>query len=195
MTVYSERYDAALALAAKAHRGQLRKASDIPYIVHPVHVSVLLLRFGFSEDHAIAGLLHDVVEDQNVPLATIEEGFGPAVARMVDTVTERKRDGEVLRPWAVRKQEALERLRDEGPGTVALKAADVLHNARSLTNQLRQDGPSVWTAYNSGPEETLWYHRAVAAIARQRLGEHALVEALDLALSELQQSIAECNVS
>ena len=195
MPAYSERYDAALVLAARAHRDQIRKASDIPYIVHPVHVSVILLRFGFSEDHAIAALLHDVVEDQGVPLAVIEERFGPDVACMVDVVTERKLDGDIVRPWEIRKQETLDRLRTARPGPVALKAADVLHNARSLASQLRKDGPSVWGDYNRGPSETLWYYGAVAAIALERLGPHALVDELGTALRDLEQAMAACNDS
>ncbi|MFC2023399.1 HD domain-containing protein [Chloroflexota bacterium] len=195
MPAYSERYDAALVLAAKAHRGQTRKASDIPYIVHPMHVSVTLLRCGFSEDKAIAGLLHDVVEDQDVPLAVIEERFGPDVAYMVDVVTERKREGEVVSPWEIRKQETLDRLRTARPGSVALKAADVLCNARSLASQLRNDGPSVWGHYNRGPAESLWYYGAVAAVARERLGAHPLVDELDAALHDLEQAMAACQAS
>ena len=47
---FSARYDAALALAARAHRDQLRKGTDLPYIVHPVHVSLVLIRHGFGEN-------------------------------------------------------------------------------------------------------------------------------------------------
>jgi (p)ppGpp synthase/HD superfamily hydrolase len=104
MTAYSDRYQAALILAAHAHRTQERKGSDVPYIVHPVQVSVILLRHGFAEDVAIAGLLHDVVEDQDVPLARIEADFGPEVAEMVAALTERKREGDVQRPWEARKR-------------------------------------------------------------------------------------------
>ena len=72
MEAYSERYEAALAMAARTHRDQTRKASDVPYIVHLAHVSVILIRHGFGEDLAIAGLLHDAVEDQDLPLVEVE---------------------------------------------------------------------------------------------------------------------------
>ena len=86
MQGFSPRYDAALILAAVAHRNQLRKGSDLPYIAHPVHVSVILIQHGFGEDMAIAGLLHDVVEDTDVPIEAICAEFGPEIARLVAAV-------------------------------------------------------------------------------------------------------------
>jgi (p)ppGpp synthase/HD superfamily hydrolase len=186
-----EQYDAALIVAARAHRTQVRKGSDIPYLVHPVHVSVLLIRHGFPEDVAIAGLLHDVVEDQNVPLQRIETDFGPAVAEMVDSLTERKLEDGKKRPWKVRKSEALAKLRTASDRAVAVKAADVLHNARSLANMLRREGPSSWAHYTGGPRQSVAYYRSVAGIARERLGPHSLVVAVEAAIADLESMIAE----
>jgi (p)ppGpp synthase/HD superfamily hydrolase len=190
MPAYSERYDEALALAARAHRHQTRKGSDVPYLVHPVHVSVILLRHGFPGDVAIAGLLHDVVEDQDIPLSDIEAGFGQAVANMVAALTERKREIGIQRTWENRKQEALDQLEEAGPDAVAVKAADVLHNTQTLTRQLHRQGPSAWSHYSRGPDASLWYARSVAAIARDWLGAHALVDELDNAINHLQHIIA-----
>jgi len=187
MEAYSERYEAALALAASAHLDQARKAGGEPYIVHVVHVSVILLRHGFSEDVAIAGLLHDVVEDQGVPLAQIEAGFGPAVAEMVAALTERKREGDQERPWEDRKREALAHLDRASREAVAVKAADTLHNARSLALALRRDGPSAWRSFKRGPSETLWYYRSVAAAVRRRLGAHTLAAELEAAIASLER--------
>jgi (p)ppGpp synthase/HD superfamily hydrolase len=129
---YSERYEQALRLAATAYRHQNRKGGDLPYISHPVHVSVILLRYGFSTDVAIAGLLHDVVEDQGVDLSEIEKRFGPQVAALSEHKTD---DQGVKRPWEARKQEALGHMREACPEVVAVKAADTLHNARAPGSQ------------------------------------------------------------
>jgi len=191
MAAYSERYDAALTFAARAHRNQMRKAGDVPYIVHLVHVSVILLRYGFSEDVTIGGLLHDAVEDQNVPLAHIKASFGPAVAEMVAALTERKRDGTLERPWEDRKQEMLDQLRRASLDAVAVKAADTLHNTRSVALCLRRSGPSIWGNFKRGPGPSLWYYRSVAAIVHERLGVHPLADELDAAVGDLAQAIAE----
>lgn len=188
MEGYSDRYEAALALAASAHQDQVRKAGGEPYVVHVVHVSVILLRHGFPENVAIAGLLHDVVEDHDVPLAEIEAAFGPAVAEMVAALTERKREDGQERPWEDRKREALAHLGQASREAVAVKAADTLHNARSLALALRRDGPAVWSHFNRGPSETLWYYRSVAAAVRQRLGAHPLAAELEGAIASLERA-------
>ncbi len=190
-----ERYDAALTLAARAHRSQTRKGSDIPYLVHPVHVSVLLIRYGFPEDVVLAGLLHDVVEDQNVSPQAIETDFGPAVAEMVVALTERKLEDEAKRPWEIRKSEALDQLRAASAGAVAVKAADLVHNARTLAQLLRRAGPSAWTYYARGPQQSIRQYRSVAAIVCQRLGSHPLVEEVEAAITDLESVIADQGVA
>jgi (p)ppGpp synthase/HD superfamily hydrolase len=191
MGAYSERYDAALTLAARAHRSQTRKGSDIPYIVHPVHVSVILLRYGFAEDVVIAGLLHDVVEDQDVPLDEIEAEFGPPVAEMVAVLTEKKKEGGLPRPWEMRKEEALEEARQASIEAVAVKAADVLHSTRSMAADLRREGASMWNSFSRGPAKSLWYYQSVAEIVHERLGEHPLALELNEAVQGLAQAIAD----
>jgi (p)ppGpp synthase/HD superfamily hydrolase len=191
MEAYSQRYGAALILAARAHRTQARKVGDVPYIVHPVHVSIILLRHGFSEDAAIAGLLHDVVEDQDIPLDHIEADFGPAVAEMVAALTEQKQDSGVERPWEDRKQGLLDQIRRARLDAVAVKAADTLHSTRSLAHALRNEGPSIWRNFSRGPGPSLWFYQSVAAIVRERLEGHPLADELGQAVKDLERAIAE----
>ena len=89
----SERFDQALAYAARHHRTQLRKGSRVPYLSHLMSVSALVLEHGGSEDQAIAALLHDAVEDAPAGqgpavLREIRERFGEAVARIVEACSD-----------------------------------------------------------------------------------------------------------
>jgi (p)ppGpp synthase/HD superfamily hydrolase len=187
MPAFSARYDAALVLAARAHRDQLRKGTDIPYIAHPAHVSVILIRHGFGEDLAIAGLLHDVVEDCGVPLNRIAADFGDEVARLVEAVSETKSaDGAEL-PWEQRKAEKLLHLRAGGWDVAALKAADAIHNARSIVADLQSDGVAVWERFKRGSEQTIQYYRQILEGVREKMGDHPLVEELAAAVEELAQ--------
>lgn len=191
MSAYSARYDAALALAARAHRAQLRKGTDLPYIAHPIYVALILERHGFGETLAIAGLLHDVVEDTPVPLSTIRAEFGDEVAELVAAVTETKAaDGQEL-PWEQRKAEKLERLHGSGPDVAALKAADALHNSQSIIRDLRSDGAAVWQRFKRGPEQTLAYYAGIADGVRAKLAEHPLAAELDAAVEEMRLAIIE----
>jgi (p)ppGpp synthase/HD superfamily hydrolase len=189
---YSQQYDEALQMATVAHHHQMRKGSKLPYIVHPVHVSVILLRHGFPTEVAVAGLLHDVVEDQDYELSEIEERFGLRVAQIVEALTERKRDtnGD-KRPWEVRKREALEQLRGASREAVAVKAADTLHNAHSFIQDLRREGYGIWHHFNRGPQSQLNYYRQVVRLTEERLGDHPLAAELDEVVSRLAQAIDE----
>jgi (p)ppGpp synthase/HD superfamily hydrolase len=191
MKAYADRYEAALVLAAQAHRYQMRKVGRVPYITHVVHVSVILLRYGYAEDVVIAGLLHDVVEDSDVSLGQIEVGFGSVVAEMVAALSERKSEGGVKRSWEERKAEMLERLRQASIEAVAVKAADTLHSTRTLATDLRRGGPSVWDSFSRGPGPSLRYYQRVATLARNRLGDHPLVDELEEAVRHLDQTIAD----
>jgi len=183
---YSERYEQALRLATTAHRHQNRKGGNLPYISHPVHVSVILLRYGFSTDAAIAGLLHDVVEDQGVDLSEIEERFGPQVVELVAALSERKTDDQgARRPWEVRKREALEHMREGSLEVAAVKAADALHNARATALDARREGPSVWQRFTRGPQALVDHYRDIVQVARERMGHHPLVDELAEAVEEL----------
>jgi (p)ppGpp synthase/HD superfamily hydrolase len=185
MQAFSSRYDAALALAARAHRDQLRKGTDLPYLMHPVHVSIILIRHGFGEDLAIAGLLHDVVEDTDIPLTLIRAEFGDSVARLVGAVSETKSaDGAAL-PWEQRKAEKLAHLEAAEPDVAALKAADAIHNLRSTVADLRSAGPAVWERFKRGPAPTQGYYQAILDAVGVKLGAHPIVAELADAVREL----------
>jgi (p)ppGpp synthase/HD superfamily hydrolase len=175
---YSERLDRALALAARAHREQTRKGSDVPYVQHPAHVAILLLKHGFAEDVAIAGALHDVVEDTEVTLETIRAEFGDDVATLVGAVTETKRDGEAPRPWRTRKLEQLTKLETAPVNAAALKAADALHNCATTVRDVRANGALAWSRFNAPKDEQIWWYRAVVRAVELRLGDQAIVHEL-----------------
>jgi (p)ppGpp synthase/HD superfamily hydrolase len=78
------------ALARIAHHGQVDKAGR-DYIDHPRAVAHLLVRDGYSDDHIMAGLLHDIVEDTPVTFDDLLLfGYPRNVVRAVDSVTRRE---------------------------------------------------------------------------------------------------------
>ena len=86
----SSRFGEALIFVFHLHKNQQRKGSGIPYIAHLLSVAALVLEDGGDEDLAIAGLLHDAVEDQGgaVVLEKIIDKFGDRVASIVDGCTD-----------------------------------------------------------------------------------------------------------
>jgi (p)ppGpp synthase/HD superfamily hydrolase len=105
---------------------------------------------GGSEDEAIAGLLHDLVEDGGGPegLERIRAAFGDDVARVVLANTDA--DGEPMPPWAERKAAYIASIAGKAPDELRVSLADKLHNARSIVLDLRTHGDAVWSRFRAG---------------------------------------------
>lgn len=70
----------------KAHEGQLRLTGE-PYIGHPLAVAGILADMKMDAKSIVASLLHDVVEDTDIPINLIASEFGDEVGLLVDGVT------------------------------------------------------------------------------------------------------------
>lgn len=115
-----------------AHSGQKRLSGE-PYIIHPWSVALIIADMGLDDPSIAAALLHDVVEDTEVEIPTIEHEFGEEVAQLVEGVTKLRR----LQFHTLR-QEQVENLRKvlvamaQDVRVILIKLADRLHNLRTL---------------------------------------------------------------
>lgn len=73
----------ALAIAATAHLGQLRKSRD-PYITHPIAVATCVADLNADVDTIVAALLHDVPFDTDYPFTAIHTEFGDRVYDLIE---------------------------------------------------------------------------------------------------------------
>ena len=111
----STKIDLACEIATIAHRGKNRKGKDVPYIVHPMAVAILLAQAGASEEVIIAGILHDTVEDTGLKLKNIEQQFDLEVAGIVEGCSEPHKSD----PWIKRKEHTLDALKTAFPANEA----------------------------------------------------------------------------
>ena len=72
------------------HKGQFRKSGE-PYYHHLIEVAYILAGLHVGPSTIIAGLLHDVVEDTDVPIEEIQRRWGEEVAKIVDALTKIQR--------------------------------------------------------------------------------------------------------
>lgn len=117
--------------------------------------------------------------------------FGEKVVELVDGVTERKIEGGVVRPWPERKRDALDHLRHAGganPHLAALKAADVIHNTRSMAQDLDARGLEALNRFNATPDETLRYYRTVSEVVRELLDDVPIARELCEAVAALEDA-------
>lgn len=183
--VLGPRFDQAFLFASELHRSQLRKGTSIPYISHLLSVTALVLEDGGSEDEAIAALLHDAVEDQGgqATLAEIRQRFGEQIAGWVMELSDT--DAIPKPPWQARKEEYLEHLAQAGPEVLRISLADKLHNARSILDDVRQEGSQSLERFKGGKAGTLWYYRRLVEIFQARLASPRAAE-LERVVGELE---------
>lgn len=194
MTALTERFARAVDYARTAHAGQTRKGTAIPYITHLLGVAALVLEFGGDEDQAIAGLLHDTLEDcgaHHEPV--IREQFGDRVADIVlactDGTAEDKgthTDPEAKRrDWLARKQAYLAHLANASHDVLLVSACDKLHNARSIVQDIEDPavGLAVFDRFKAGREGTLAYYESLAR--RFAASGTTPAQSLDLAVARM----------
>jgi hypothetical protein len=156
--LYTSSIKKAISFAIQVHetdQKQKRKGKDIPYIVHPLGLGLILSRSGASEEVIIAGILHDTLEDsianKKVTYETLVEEFGKHVADLVLSVTEQRKD----LSWEVRKQEALEHVKKFSHGSLLVKSADVINNASELLEDYEKMGDSAFDRFNAPKDKLL----------------------------------------
>jgi (p)ppGpp synthase/HD superfamily hydrolase len=158
----------AAAHALAIHADQVRKGAGTPYIGHLLSVAGLVIEYGGDEEQAIAGLLHDAIEDVGpAQEAVIAERFGPRVARIVRACTDA--DTMPKPPWRARKEAYLRHLETADEDALLVSAADKLHNARAIASDLRTHGPGMFARFNAGQAGTLWYYGEVSRVLGRRL--------------------------
>jgi (p)ppGpp synthase/HD superfamily hydrolase len=189
-TQLTERYAEAVAYAATAHAAQRRKGTDIPYIAHLLAVSGSVLEAGGDEDQAIAGLLHDVVEDQGglARADDVRARFGDRVADIVlgcsDSTAEDRKD---KLPYVERKTAHIAHLREASDDVLLVTAADKLHNARAIHTDLMIDGPGMLTRFNGEPDQILAYYRSILDVLESRGIAPVLVVPLRHAVEQIEK--------
>ena len=150
MTHLSDRFDKALVFANQRHHDQRRKGTEVSYVSHLLGTCALVLEAGGDEDEAIAGLLHDTLEDQVATYDEIAEEFGEKVAGIVRECSDSEEDPKPS--WKKRKAAYLEALPHHSRSAILVSNADKLHNLRTIVADYRQIGEQLWERFNPDSE-------------------------------------------
>lgn len=151
----------AFEFAFLAHQKSVRKQGNIPYIVHPLDVISILMKHEASEELIMAGLLHDVIEDEGITLENIREKFGGRVAFLVNEVTEpmelvTSKEGRKA-TWEKRKAHTINKMKNAEYDVKLLSCADKLSNIRDTVINYKIQGDKVWDRFNATKEKQQWY--------------------------------------
>lgn len=122
-------YREALLASAHAHSGQRIPGTELPYVIHCVNVCsevlhAALLRKGTDTDLCVAcSLLHDTIEDTEVPLSFLMNKFGERVLSGICALTKNKD-----LPETERMPDSLKRIKEQPKEIWMVKMADRIVN-------------------------------------------------------------------
>ena len=175
----------AMIFAAEMHDGAMRKASNIPYIVHPMEAAAVAASITDDQEVLAATVLHDVMEDCGVSFEELEARFGRRVAELV------REDSNNLgvfadANWNARKREAVRRLAVASRELRLIALSDKLSNIRAIYRDYLRDGDGMFLKFNQTDKRRhAWYYRSCAALTKEAYGDtsawrelNALVEAV-----------------
>ena len=153
----------AMIFAAEMHDGAVRKASNIPYIVHPMEAA------------AVAASITDELEAR----------FGRRVAELVREDSNNQ-GAFADANWNARKREAVRRLATASRELRLIVLSDKLSNIRAIHRDHLRDGDAMFLKFNQTDKRRhAWYYRSCAALTKEAYGDtsawrelNALVEAV-----------------
>lgn len=124
----------AFLVGEKYHDNQFRKNGD-PYFTHPIAVTQILADMHAGPETLAAGLLHDTLEDTDLPKVELAEMFGTEIANLVEGVTKISKVEFKTDTTQVEYQQKMLIAMATDIRVVIIKIADRLHNMRTLKFQ------------------------------------------------------------
>jgi (p)ppGpp synthase/HD superfamily hydrolase len=175
----------AIIFATKAHEGQTRKGTDIPYITHPFSVGMLLQKENGTDEVIAAGILHDTIEDTSATYEELASLFGTHIANLVQAASEPDKS----LPWKERKQHTIDRLKNANSEEIQVIITDKFHNLRSIRADLKSIGESIWDRFNRGKSDQHWYYSSIVKEVAHRKREFKLIQELENEIIEVFGSL------
>lgn len=168
----------AVAFATKAHAGQKRKGTDIPYITHPLEAAIIVATMTADPNIIAAAVLHDVMEDAKITKEELLREFNDIICDLVAGESENKRENLPAREtWVLRKQETLDHLKQAELPAKLVALGDKLSNIRAMRNDYELYGDKLWNRFNQKDSNKQgWYYRTLANILDDLSGYDAWQE-------------------
>ncbi|MFL2649840.1 MAG: HD domain-containing protein [Alphaproteobacteria bacterium] len=185
-----DKYLEAYVYSYKLHKKQTRKGSNIPYFTHLSSVSNLIIENNGTTTQAIAGLLHDAVEDQGgaKTLAVIKRKFGPRVAKIVDQCSDTTIKPKP--PWKKRKIKYIKDIKNKSQDTLLVSLCDKYHNANCILSDYQKVGEEIWDRFTASKQETFWYYESLYKEFKKYLKNHLeLIKAYKNTVDEMKRII------
>lgn len=158
----------AVLFATNAHKGQFRKGTKRPYIVHPLEVGEIVASMTQDEEVISAAILHDTIEDcEDVTKETLQELFSQRIAELVVQESEDK-----SKTWIERKSHTIQSICKASFEVQMIGLADKLSNMRDIDRDYPIHGETLWQRFRMKDKEKIgWYYKGVRDALADRFAD------------------------
>ena len=186
----------AIEMANKAHYGQNRKGTKLPYMVHCMDAGAIAATMTEEPDIIAAAILHDVLEDTMITAQQVKDKFGPYVYKLIKSASEDRPDGKATAAnWQKRKEETLAKIPTLSREEQMVILADKLSNARSLYVDWKKLPTAVFNRFNvKDPAMHRWYYVGLLKALDKVRDTEAYMEFRRCVLDVFDVSLAEAHV-
>ncbi len=156
----------AIAFATQAHKGQFRKGTTRPYIIHPLEVGNIVATMTDDEEIISAAILHDTIEDcEGINESMICLEFSERVAHLVVQESEDK-----TKTWLERKSATIEHLKSAPKEVQMIGLADKLSNMRDIDRDYPECGEELWNRFRMKDKKMIgWYYKGILSSLQEAL--------------------------
>ena len=175
--------DKAIKFAVDAHSNTERRGKGFPYVIHVLEAMEIVATITNDPELLAAAALHDTVEDTDVTVDQIREGFGDRVASIVKSESDEMTAGvSESDSWRSRKQAAISRLAAASHDAKVVALGDKLSNMRAIARDYDKSGDKLWDLFHApgGRADHEWHYRGLASSLGELEGTAAYSEFVSL---------------
>ena len=170
----TNKYKKALDFSYNFYQKKYRKGQRFPYFTYLSSVSNLIIENNGSTDEAIAGLFHDILEDENgvKKLSLIKNKFGTRVLSIVKQCSNSPDHINCKEDWLKTKKEFLEGMQKKSQSSLLVSICDKLHSLNCIIADFNKIGKKIWKDYDISPDNLHWYYKNLCRNFKKFLKNH-----------------------
>ncbi len=167
-------YKKALDFSYNFYQSKFRKGLKLPYFTYVSSVSNLIIENNGSTEEAIAGLFHDILEDEKGIKKTnsIKNRFGIKVLNIVKQCSNCYVPKSDNSEWKEIKKNFLENMSKKSQSSLLVCICDKLHGLNCIINDYNKIGKKVWRDFEIEPSEIHWYYKSLCKNFKKFLKNH-----------------------
>ena len=185
-------YKRALDFSYSYYRLKYRKGIKYPYFYYLSSVSNLIIENNGNTDEAIAALIHDYFELEDITKKSnlIKKKFGVKVFNIVKQCSDYEDLKSQNDQWIEKKKIYLETIQKKSQSSLFVILCDKLYSVSCMINDHNKIGKKLWKNHFQSTSDILWYYKTLCNKLKKFLKNHkTLKDRFQRHVNELEDKI------